>query len=49
MSLEQRQHPGADMVGFMHELMAVGGLDETEVATIRRPVALSLHNLWSPP
>ena len=44
MSLEQRQHPGADMVGFMHELMAFVGLDETEVATIRRTAPVILRH-----
>ena len=44
MSLEQRQHPGADMVGFMRELVAFVGLDEADVATIRRTAPVILRH-----
>jgi hypothetical protein len=42
MSNEQRQPPGADMAGFVHELMAFVDFGETDAALIRRtaPVVL---------
>jgi hypothetical protein len=36
MSNESRYHPGADMQGFVRELMEFVGLDDTDVAMIRR-------------
>ena len=42
MHAQQRLHPGADMEGFISEIMAFTGLDDTDVALIRRtaPVVL---------
>jgi hypothetical protein len=42
MEYEPRMHPGADMVGFVHELLEFVGLQETELALVRRtaPVVL---------
>lgn len=39
---QQRLHPGADMEGFVSEIMAFSGLDDTDVALIRHtaPVVL---------
>ena len=36
MSSESRYHPGADMQGFVRELMEFVGLDDADVAMIRR-------------
>jgi hypothetical protein len=36
MSSEPRYHPGADMQGFVRELMEFVGLDDADVAMIRR-------------
>ncbi len=44
MSLEQRSHPGADMVGFVRELMAFVGLDDADVTTIRRTAPVILRH-----
>jgi hypothetical protein len=44
MSLEQRHHPGADMVGFVRELMTFVGLDEADVTTIRRTAPVILRH-----
>ena len=38
MSSESRYHPGADMPGFVRELMEFVELSEADVATIRRTI-----------
>ena len=44
MSLEQRHLPGADMVGFVRELVAFVGLDDADVTTIRRTAPVILRH-----
>lgn len=44
MSSEQRYHPGADMEGFVHELIAFVDLNEADVATIRRTAPMILKH-----
>lgn len=44
MSSEPRSHPGADMQGFIRELMEFVGLDDTDVATIRQTAPLILQH-----
>ena len=44
MSSEQRYHPGADMEGFVHELIAFMDLTEADVAAIRRTAPLILKH-----
>ena len=41
---EPRYPPGADMQGFVRELMAFVGLDDTEVALIRRTAPVVLQH-----
>lgn len=43
MSSEERYHPGADMQGFVREMMAFVGLDEADVATIRSTAPIVLR------
>src|SRR5262245_46438727 len=44
MSSEPRYHPGADMEGFVRELMEFVQLDDTDVATIRRTAPAILRH-----
>jgi hypothetical protein len=44
MSSEPRYHPGADMQGFVHELIEFVGLDDADVATIRRTAPVILQH-----
>ncbi|MGE3541414.1 MAG: protoglobin family protein [Candidatus Tectimicrobiota bacterium] len=44
MSSDTRYQPGADIVGFVRELMAFVGLDETDIATIRRTAPVILKH-----
>src|SRR5262245_65099571 len=44
MSSESRYHPGADMQGFVRELMEFVELGDTDVATIRRTAPVILQH-----
>ena len=44
MSSDTRYQPGADMVGFVQELMAFVGLDETDAALIRSTAPIILKH-----
>jgi hemoglobin-like flavoprotein len=44
MTYEPRAHPGADMEGFVRELVAFVGLDEADVAVIRRTAPIILQH-----
>ncbi|MBM3222988.1 MAG: hypothetical protein FJZ47_04175 [Candidatus Tectomicrobia bacterium] len=44
MANEPRYHPGADMQGFVNELMEFVDLNETDVATIRRTAPVILRH-----
>jgi hypothetical protein len=44
MSSETRYHPGADMQGFMQELMEFVGFDDADIAIIRRTAPVILRH-----
>ena len=44
MTYEPRAHPGADMEGFVQELIAFVGLDDADVAIIRQTAPLILKH-----
>lgn len=44
MSHDQRSHPGADMPGFVQEIMQFVDLNETDIATIRRTAPVVLQH-----
>jgi hypothetical protein len=44
MTYEPRAHPGADMEGFVRELVAFVGLDDADVTIIRRTAPLILKH-----
>ena len=44
MSSESRYHPGADMQGFVRELMEFVELSDADVATIRRTAPVILQH-----